>query len=366
MMQKKKHLFTVLALAAFLFGFSVFAVLKPADEKSLAERRALAQFPALSQSAVMDGSWTAGFESYTLDQFPLRDRFRTLKSRLSLDLFRQKDNHGVYLVGDSVAKLEYPMNEDSLSHAIGRFTFVYDKYLKDSDAKVYQAIVPDKNYYLAAQNGYPAIDYAAFFSRFETGMPWAEMIDLSGSLSIEDYYRTDLHWRQENIFPAAKTLAEAMGAAITDDFTKQTLARDYYGLYYGYAALPTQPEKISYLTNSAIQNAVVTNFETGKTSNVYDMALAEGDDPYEMFLSGSVSLLTIENPEAETERELVIFRDSFASSLAPLLLEGYRKITLVDIRYLMPEMLGRFISFTDQDVLFLYSVNVLNNSQTIK
>ena len=34
-----------------------------------------------------------------------------------------------------------------------------------------------------------------------------------------------------------------------------------------------------------------------------------------------------------TDRELVIFRDSFASSLAPLLMEQYAKITLVDIRY---------------------------------
>ena len=78
-----------------------------------------------------------------------------------------------------------------------------------------------------------------------------------------------------------------------------------------------------------------------------------------MFLSGSVSLLTIENPNAKTDRELVIFRDSFASSLAPLLLDGYAKITLVDIRYLPSARLGSFLTFTDQDVLFLYSVNVL-------
>ena len=41
-------------------------------------------------------------------------------------------------------------------------------------------------------------------------------------------------------------------------------------------------------------------------------------DPYSVFLSGSKSLLTITNPSADTDRELVIFRDSFASSLAPL------------------------------------------------
>ena len=85
-----------------------------------------------------------------------------------------------------------------------------------------------------------------------------------------------------------------------------------------------------------------------------------------MFLSGSKSLLTIENPNASTDKELIVFRDSFGSSIAPLFAEGYAKITLVDIRYISPNMLGRFIEFTNQDVLFLYSTSVLNNSITIK
>jgi hypothetical protein len=99
---------------------------------------------------------------------------------------------------------------------------------------------------------------------------------------------------------------------------------------------------------------------------VYDLEKARGSDPYELFLSGSVSLLTVESPNARTDRELVIFRDSFASSLAPLLLEGYSRVTLVDIRYLSPTQLGRYLTFTDQDVLFLYSTGVLNNSSTLK
>ena len=96
------------------------------------------------------------------------------------------------------------------------------------------------------------------------------------------------------------------------------------------------------------------------------MEKAYGKDPYEMFLSGSLSLITIENPNATTDKELVIFRDSFGSSIAPLLVEGYAKITLVDIRYITSDLVGRFIDFENQDVLFLYSTLVLNNSVTLK
>ena len=85
----------------------------------------------------------------------------------------------------------------------------------------------------------------------------------------------------------------------------------------------------------------------------------------EMFLSGPLSLVTIENPKCTSGKELIIFRDSFASSIAPLLAEGYTKITLADIRYLRSDFLDRFIAFKDQDVLFLYSTLVLNNSKSL-
>ena len=110
------------------------------------------------------------------------------------------------------------------------------------------------------------------------------------------------------------------------------------------------------------------SYETGKVISVYDTEKAgsEEGDGYDLFLHGSKSLLTVENPEAETDKELVIFRDSFGSSIAPFFAEYYSKITLIDIRYLASEMVGRFVDFDNQDVLFLYSTPVLNNSVTLK
>ena len=67
--------------------------------------------------------------------------------------------------------------------------------------------------------------------------------------------------------------------------------------------------------------------------------------------------------DAENKKELVIFRDSFGSSLAPLLAGSYSKITLVDIRYLNSESIGRFIEFSENcDVLFMYNTGTLNTT----
>jgi hypothetical protein len=41
-------------------------------------------------------------------------------------------------------------------------------------------------------------------------------------------------------------------------------------------------------------------------------------------------------------------------------------VTVVDVRYVASAMLPRFIDFHGQDVLFLYSTLVLNNSVMLK
>lgn len=48
-------------------------------------------------------------------------------------------------------------------------------------------------------------------------------------------------------------------------------------------------------------------------------------DAYNVFLGGPSALIEIENSEASNEKELIIFRDSFASSLTPLLISEYQK-----------------------------------------
>ena len=84
------------------------------------------------------------------------------------------------------------------------------------------------------------------------------------------------------------------------------------------------------------------------------------------FLSGPQGIQIIENPKGPAGKELVLFRDSFGSSLAPLLVEGYSKITLVDLRYVFSHTLEQYVDFRDQDVLFLYSSLLLNNSLALK
>ena len=353
-------------MAAFFLILSLCAWIKQQDDFSDSERRQLAAFPEVSIESISSGEFMEDFESYTLDQFPLREKFRTLKAICTFYIFGQKDNNDVYLADGYASKMEYPIKEESLMRAAQRFEYVYDKYLADSEVTAYFSIIPDKNYYLAEQNGYLSIDYPALYKLMKEKVSFAEYIDITDLLSAEDYYKTDTHWRQEKLLPVAEALGEGMGAQVKADYELKTLEHPFYGVYYGQSALPLPAEEILYFSNETLESCRVYDYQNAKYTSVYDMEKAYGKDPYEMFLSGALPLITIENTNAATDRELILFRDSFGSSIAPLLAEGYAKITLVDIRYIHPDLLGKYIEFTDQDVLFLYSTLVLNNGETIK
>ena len=356
---KKQHVFVLVLLWTVLTAFAWFA---PAKDMSDSERRPLAQMPAITLDSVVSGKFMKDFESYSLDQFPLRDGFRTVKSLFHQYGLRQKDNNGIYLYYGYAAKQEKELNRDSLNHALNRFNHIYEKYLGDSD--VYMAVVPDKGYYLAEGNGYLTMDYSAMFSMVQQGMPWATYIDITDCLKIDDYYYTDTHWRQEQLLPVAQRLSKAMGLTLpqSDDFLVTAVERPFYGVYYGQAALPMESDSMFLMESDWLRECKVYNFETQGYTAVYDMTRLNGNDLYEIYLSGPQSLLTIENPNAATDRELIIFRDSFGSSLAPLLTKDYAKVTLVDVRYISALRLGNFLDFHGQDVLFLYSTLVLNSN----
>lgn len=363
-MLKKKMEFLMLVFVFFALSAGVW--MQPAAEYSATERRKLEQLPKLTFESVSEGKFMADFEEYTLDQFLLRDGFRSLKAWVSQNIFRRSDNNDIYVADGYAVKMEYPLKEESLVYAGERFRNIYEKYLKDSGGEIYLSLIPDKNYFLAGQSGHLSMDYERLFTTMQEEMPYAEYIDITDLLSIEDYYKTDVHWRQEKLVDVAGRIGGVMGIPSGNGYKAKTLTDDFYGVYFGQSALNLPGEKLHYLTNETLEQCTVYNYENDQTLGIYNQEKARGDDLYEIFLSGPVSLLKIENPMAATEKELVVLRDSFGSSLVPLLAEGYKTITLVDIRYIQSDFLANFVDFQNKDVLFLYSTVVLANSETLK
>lgn len=361
---KSKNILIIVLVSAVIVGLAVMFLLLPDQQYSLSERRSLAQKPPLTAEKVLNGKFMSGFEDYTLDQFPGRETLRRVKALTAKYLFRQKDNHGLYEAGGHLSKLEYPLNESRLDRNLDQLRNVYDTLIAPSDCRLFLSVIPDKNCFLAPQYGYPFIECREIAGRASAALPEATYIDITETVGLENFYYTDQHWRQETILDTADVLTGAMGAQSLGDYEILELNTPFLGTYAGQSALPCKPETIRYLRSNVLDSCRVTSYSTGKAQSafLYDMKKAAGKDPYEMFLGGTDPLIVIENPLCDTGRELVIFRDSFGSSITPLLAESYSKITLVDLRYMKSSLLSDYLTFRDQDVLFLYSTLILNNS----
>ena len=377
----------VVVMSVLLLGISLICWLKSDDVFSESERRVLAKFPDVSMETIIEGKFMQEFESYSLDQFPARDWFRSVKALASYGIFQKMDNNDIYLADGHLAKMEYPMQPKMLDYAASHMEKIYETYLKNNNSKCYFSIVPDKNYFLAKENGYLSIDYEEMVSYMKEKMYFTEYVDIFDLLSIDDYYKTDTHWRQEKITDVAEYLKNAMlehegelsnsveaeiisskqEDILNDNYEIKELETPFYGVYYGQAALPVKPDKLYYLNNSVLEGCKVVSYDTGKAVEtvIYNMDKANGNDAYEIFLSGTSALQVIENPAAPKERELIVFRDSFGSSLIPLLVDEYSKITVIDTRYVNSLLLGNLVDFHGQDVLFIYSTLILNNSMSM-
>ncbi len=372
-MKVKKIIISVL-FVGWLAVFAVLSLVLKDKDHSVSERRKLEQFETYSEKHESeekkgkDYSLTQYFswlEDYFLDQFPSRDNFRSLTAISRFYLFNQSDSNGYYIADGSACKVDPDLNTDALESSVESVNSLYDRYFA-SNTDVYYSVIPDKNYFYAESSGHLHYDYEKLLEIYSSGLNEnIEYIDIFPLLEGDDYYITDPHWDQKNILPVAQHLLTEMGVSVSDiDYTEQKL-ENFSGTYVGQLSLPLPDESVTLLTSDAINSCTVTDYETGKTRAVYELDDFKNTDPYDVFLGGAKSLLKIENPSQTNGRQLVVFRDSFGSSLVPLLIDGYSEIIVADTRYIYPSLIGNFVEIRDDcDVLFIYSTSVINTRGT--
>lgn len=378
-MNKIKNNLTIILFCIVIFGTCILFVLLPDKDVSKAERRKLAKLPTISFEEVLSREFSNKLENYLLDQFPMRESFRSINAKVRTSVLRQKDVNGLWLSGNSIFKNEDALKKDQTEYGAEVINRVTREYL--DGLNVYYSIIPDKSYFVRGEGMRPEFDYEGMLEILQSRIDGAEYIDIFSALEIEDYYRTDSHWSQDKILPVAEKLANGMGMGkhlTPKEEYKVNEISPFYGVYWGQAALGTKPDSIFYLTSEHTENATVSGIdsevlkrdfgvEMEVSNKVYALEKFEGTDSYDVFLSGAQPIIKIECKNAKTDRELIIFRDSFSSSLAPLFTGAYSKITLVDLRYIPIALVGNYVEFNSgQDALFLFSNSLINSSMLMR
>lgn len=297
-----------------------------------------------------------------MDNFYQRETFRKLKTSVELDIFKKQDVNKIYKYNDFLVEQIYPLDEKSIINLTNKINYIKDNYLNETN-KIYYSIIPDKNYY--TDNSHLKPDYDKMKQIMKNNLKDLQYIDIFQNLKLDSYYYTDSHWKQEKLQSVAKTIADNMNFSITQNYNEQKVAT-FKGVYAGQLPINTKEDEIKILVNDAITDANVYNYETKEQGGIYNFKKLSGYDKYDIYLSGATPLIEISNSNNKTNKTLVIFRDSYASSLAPLLMEGYSKITLVDTRYISPKILNEYVNFENADILFIYSTLVINSSMALK
>lgn len=359
MTDKLKNILVVILFFGCILTFFILNILSEDKLLSISERRKLESFPEISVKKILDGTFFTSLDKYVEDQFIARETFRKLKVDTELNVFRKKDYNKLYEYNGYLVENIYPLNESSVNNVVNKIANIQKMLDKNN---VYFTIVPDKNYYI--NNGNLRLDYSKL-ENIMKGKIDAKYIDITDTLKLEDYYKTDSHWKQENIQKVADKILEDMGNKKDTSYTSKYVT-SFSGTYAGRLPVNVGKDEIVVLSNEDIQNAKVFNYDKNKESLVYDYTKMNSLDKYDIYLSGAVSFITIENTNKKDGKELIVFRDSYGSSLIPLFISSYKKITVIDTRYISPKLLDKYVTFSNQDVLFMYSTLLINNSYTLK
>ena len=354
-----REIFSCVIFIGFVGVLFILNVVVPAPDVLVSERRIPASFPALTLDSVMNGTFMNRFEDYASDNFVFRDTFRGTYAFLVFEIYRMNDKSGLYR-SDNVGIGEF-RRIDTTSFRQTCERLIRAKRVFDGvDMNIYYSLVPDKSVY--AEMYLPGFLLDTAEDILLEVLAEYEYIRVADHVRADNFYKTDLHWNQIMISEVTRHLLRSMGAESESGDFPIGFAGQWRGVYSGQLALPLAPDMMNYVDIPNLKvsylNERTLEFDDGP---VYDHARFAGVDPYDFFLRGPQPLIVIEN-YAAPERSLYLFRDSFGSSLAPLMTGAYSKIYVIDLRYINLSLLENFIDFTPgSDVLFIYSSQIFNN-----
>lgn len=351
-MKKAMQITTAVIFCAFIAGFGLLHLILPDRSFSSTENRNLAELPEFSWDALVDGSFTADLEKYLSDQFPMRDDWMGFKARYEY-LLGKREFHNVFLAGDTLISnvTDTSRAEQNLAHI--------EKLLQKTDKPVYLGLIPT-----AAEIWKDRLPYGAeTFDQFaylekakELGAVW---VDIYGALSEHSdeqiYYRTDHHWTSLGAYYGYAAFLKAAGLEVPELGNGTTVSNEFFGTLYSTSGIHwLEPDTIEHYVSG--EGVTVENGQSGEIGGLYVESKLQEKDKYSHFLGGNNPLYIVRNPNAATDKKLLVVRDSYSDSLAPFLSQTYSEIHLIDLRYYRTSV-AMYAEMMEMDEIFVcYSI----------
>jgi hypothetical protein len=364
----KKIISYIIAVGFFAY-LCVFAVLTVAVSKSDfsdIENRLLAVMPKINFDNIIDKDVMNGIDTYVSDHFFLRTDWVKLKTDSDILLGAREEN-GVYIAENNARFAEKITGYDS--ETLEKSIAGINHFAETHDIETYFLLAPTAAAVYADElpKNAPNADQKAFtqdvFSKLDTKITPIDVYPVLESERADYiYYRTDHHWTTRGAYSAYLSLGSVMGFEPFTEFDRETAATDFSGSLYSKALYDgVASDTIEFIFPS--EGTKITSVEVLKEygsppevyGSVYFREFLDKKDKYSSFLGSNQPLVTINSKAGGGS--LLIIKDSYANSVAPLLAENYGKITLLDMRYIQTGI-DDIIDVSQYDkVLFIYNVS---------
>lgn len=398
-MKKKNVVIAVIALT-ITYVLAILLVVFPKKEYSENENRYLATFPKLSVSSIVSGEFTSGVEDYVTDHFPFRNFWISLKSETSI-LTGQRELNGIYVCEDNYLIQKYnPLeNKERITSTFSNFA---EKIHEETGNEVKIMLLPTAvTIYEDKLPGLAKSEMTASqlddIDDIEAGLCAIDCYPALSQATDQIYYRTDHHWTTYGAYIGYVEYCKAYNLTPVDidSLTKKTVADDFYGTISSKLnRFKEVPDKITIYTNPAdklsikyyskyadgqtqdntapegeetSENAASISSEYIESDSLYNFDYLQKKDKYSMFLDGVHPLVEITNENAETDRVLLLVKDSYANSMVPFLTSNYSKIYVLDTRYYKNGAVTFAKNHGDiTDVCLLYNMITIDSDNGIR
>lgn len=372
--------------AIVLLVIPITTLLLPKSDRSENENRMLAKFPSIVNQTkfekaqtleeIMDAvkwdyitarenaSFMDDFETYFSDHLAGRELWVKTSNRISKVLGKEEIN-GVYTFDQTMIEAFDSYDENEVNNAISAVNGFAERY---SDIPMFFMLAPtSQEIYKSKFPSYSGVvNEKVFINECTDKLVNVNVIDaLSYINSGSDkyiYYRTDHHWTSLGAYYAYSASAKQLGfnAIGLDKYNIETASNSFYGTLYSKTlddSIP--PDSIDYYFLASGEPKVKVTRINGSEVETYDSlyvrSYLDTKDKYSSFTGSNVPIVTIET-DVDNDKELLIIKDSYAHSLVPFLSKHYKKITMIDLRYINID-LNRVVNIRDYDqVLFVYNV----------
>lgn len=339
----------------------IINIVVPDKKISEVENRSLQSFPAFSVNSLLNGEFEKDMGNWFSDQFVGRNTLLHIKYIVNkMTGVKQMDN--VFLSSSLIEQAssanagQLSRNLDSINSFYASHANLNFQFLLIPNAVSIQSDLVPKYAYTEDQNQ----QMDTIYGKLDQNIKNVDVRSVLKSHADEYlYYKTDHHWTSLNAFYTFQEFAKAsdLGKVKKSDYNVYPVKTDFKGTLANKTGSVGLKDTIEIYVPKENSDYIYTNTAASiKSRSLYSLEALDSSNPYNVFLSGNAPYAKLEMNN-DSQKHLLVFKDSYANAFIPFLVPYYRTITIVDPRYYFDDIESVVTKECISDVLYLYNAN---------